>query len=302
MPVLVLYFAKAGEAETDFKVRSTVTFLTIVDRQVSIIVDEGITAAHVDRLATLGVDVFEPTLLDSIRKVVDTIPAESVVSRNSLPLPDPHYDEFRRTILDLRKRVGAIEESPITIVCSPGNAEKAMSLVRYLVDSVGVSRDQVEIVFGIEEDKMTAANNPIIEALKAKMADRNNLMRRATYRISLEPKLSADHTIFELEPATSPSQVHSWRLIIENSAGEIIKRFEGNQAPKPMITWDWRDETNQLIEPDTYFYYLQWKESADSDWEPPEGKLIKRPIVVNLDNQKPRFLLTRHNYVLTLPP
>ncbi|MDZ7262560.1 MAG: type IX secretion system membrane protein PorP/SprF [candidate division KSB1 bacterium] len=282
----VFRFDGTSATEANFTVRSSVNTLNMTVAYDSIFVDQGITPQTLDELANYGVNLFEKDVLQTIRKGAE-VTKQSLGKGNMPPSSDPYFDEYKKKILDQIKIYGV--DLDIEIMSPPGTGEKAIAFLNYLVDSVGVSSDRVRIFFSQNGDNQSSGS--LVEALKAKMADVKGTMKRVVFVVPERPEFSTDHTVFEIIPTRSSQPIFSWRLIIENSNQEVIKSFGGNRF-KSRISWDWKDNNNQYIRHDNYYWYFQWKEKSSSDWKPSRDKVKKEKLSVVGDEIKKKLFLS----------
>jgi len=97
--------------------------------------------------------------------------------------------------------------------------------------------------------------------------------------------LESKQTVFHVTPIIKRrynriSEIKSWKLIIKNSKGIIVKQFFNSGNPPAMVTWDWRTDRGNLIGVGKYSFFLQWKDRRNRTRRAPEqflhvSKLIR---------------------------
>jgi outer membrane protein OmpA-like peptidoglycan-associated protein len=63
---------------------------------------------------------------------------------------------------------------------------------------------------------------------------------------------SADRVLSIYPQAEAPAGVLSWKLLVRNAQGELVRSWEGNGQPKKIIQWDGADAQGRLVPHGTY--------------------------------------------------
>lgn len=77
----------------------------------------------------------------------------------------------------------------------------------------------------------------------------------------------------------------NWKLVITDCLEKEVKTFIGKGKVPDAITWDWLDDSGQLIKPDIYYYCVHW-ENKTGHWHKTQSKMfsvVKISRTLNID-------------------
>ncbi|MBN1351584.1 type IX secretion system membrane protein PorP/SprF [candidate division KSB1 bacterium] len=263
-------FVSPRSIDAFFTVDAKFDKLTITRKWVSIVANKGVTIDDIDALKKYKVNIFDDESRKSFIKNAQQISGRDLTNYERVELDDTflqHKALLRKLVAQKRAKLGR-QDVPIKIMAPPGTGTRAIGLLGFIVDSLQIPSDSVNIVFtpgadGEDQKKF----EEILEQLRAKIADRRGLMRKVQINIIADETLSHDTAVFEAKRrVASASSVHSWRLTIKKG-DDIVSTLAGTSDPK-RITWNWRDKQKKRIRQGKYKYYLEWKNKALSGWEP----------------------------------
>ena len=96
----------------------------------------------------------------------------------------------------------------------------------------------------------------------------NQAIRLVEHYVEAEPE-----TIwFDVYDGRFRNRNSEWMVIITNSKGEIIRQLQ-NKGLVTQISWDLRDQQNQLVGPGVYTYHIEWRDSNGNIRRSPAQKL-----------------------------
>lgn len=252
-----------------FDIEAKFDNLTIIRKGVSIVANKGVSIEDIETLNKYQVNLFdENSRRDFIQKAQKIRGSDAAYEHMKL---DKAYDRYKKLLKEMvQKKRAALgrRDVPIKIITPPGTGSRAVALLGFIVDSLGIPSDSVNIVFTPGYgNKGKNKFEEILEQLRAKMADKRELMKKVQINVISDESLSEDTAVFEAKRRiASANPVHSWRLIIKK-ADETVIALGGSKDPK-RIDWDWRDKQNKRIRQGTYTYYIQWKDERLGAWKP----------------------------------
>ena len=86
------------------------------------------------------------------------------------------------------------------------------------------------------------------------------------------------------------SGIRQWALLIKDSQGKLVKKFQGNNEPPEVVSWDWRTDDDAIVGVGKYRYFLEWKDKKNQVQHSAERILevtkTIREISVNFTKQK----------------
>lgn len=279
--------------DADFRIGSSVTSLNIIEKRITIIVEKGIRQRDLDGLKNYNLDVFDREALESIKDSAEVVDIHSVGDRTGAQLDDASYKYYKKTVVAMveeqRRKTGRVD-FPVDIDSPPGTGERALALLNFLVDSLGISSKNVKIVYSPNYSNPNKSYGlRILNEIKKNMGKNDSTRSKIEFKMVGEPLLSEDQTIFRIQRLRSSKPVHSWRILIK-SGRKTIKRIVGIKEAKT-VAWDWKDDDGKLVNEGEYFYTFQWKDKAIARWKPAKPK--RRMLIVDKEVQLERITLTR---------
>ncbi|MDZ7262386.1 MAG: type IX secretion system membrane protein PorP/SprF, partial [candidate division KSB1 bacterium] len=262
------------ELQPRFFVYSSVNTLEIVDKKITRIIEKGITANELSYLAAFELDFLDSSKVDTPSQF-NTRPIEGFYPE--VKFQGNFTKSYRNTlnkILNLMKEKNDLETYIITNV---GASNRALGMYNYFLNNPNISKEQVKIVapayWGkpdslVKVRQLTPESIPPIETLTV---------------------ISHDSTVFHIVPIYFDDYQKDWSLRIFNSSGELIKQFKGQGKVPTEITWNWRKDDGEFIEPDLYYYRFQWRDAGDqiqqSNPRIIDVKKIKRELTVRITKE-----------------
>ncbi|MBN2088175.1 type IX secretion system membrane protein PorP/SprF [candidate division KSB1 bacterium] len=281
--------------DSDFEIAADIEYLNIAERKLTVEADREITLRDLDALAEYKLDIFDQGSLAKIRDSARVVDVSGMKSVPHNKIYDDAYLLYRATLIEMVKdqilKKGTTNFD-VEILSLPGTGDRAISLFNFVVDSLGIPNDRVNIIFTndyINQPQNSLANNPIIEAIRVQKQISTSKMKQVTVKLENDPILTADYTTFKIRRMRASRKLTTWRVVIEHE-GKIIQKISGVNEPHD-VTWDWRDEDGKLIPPGEYFYYFQWKDELLGPWKP--EKIKSRLIIVEKRSRNERIFLTK---------
>lgn len=291
--MLSLSYRFSEPIDADFDILASVEHLNIIEKRVTVEADKGIGLADINALQEYHLDIFDEQSLQRIKDSSRVADITSVNNRKHAQLDDASYKYYKQTLTEMIER--KIEKTGgktfnVDIDSPPGTGRKALALLNYLVDTLGIASENVKIVFSQDYTNQNPNYlNPILEAIKTSKQDAKSKMKRVKVPLPGKTIVSDDQTVFRIRRLRSTKPVHSWRIIIENSHKEI-KKIVGVKEPSD-VAWDWKNEKDRLVDAGDYFYYFQWKHKMSGDWKPAKPK--KKLLFVDKEVQDELIFLTK---------
>ncbi len=102
--------------------------------------------------------------------------------------------------------------------------------------------------------------------------------------------LSQDDIDFRIFSVGKDDYSAPWSLDILDASGSTVRSFTGTGAVPPVISWDWRDGSGNIIEPGWYTYVFRWRGSGGGSMETPRGRIYvkknKKDILIELTRKR----------------
>ncbi|MFQ5631410.1 MAG: type IX secretion system membrane protein PorP/SprF [bacterium] len=160
------------------------------------------------------------------------------------------YAQYYRSLLQIVS--SQLRENPgasFRILVAEGKERAAIALLQSMQNELNVQPGRISMA-RIPDSSTTAG------------------LSRSLPKPGIKVELSAPANVFELKIRWKRSymrapRVKSWRLLIQNRAGDTIKIFRGSGEVPGQVRWDWKDEIGHLVAPGMYSYFLQWTDQAD---------------------------------------
>lgn len=169
------------------------------------------------------------------------------------PLPQIDFDVYRAKfdsiIQSIAEKLTADKTLSLRVIASKRKARLAMSFCEYLHQNYDIRASQLEYGHVNYDSTQTTYQNG------ANGADLNRTSK----------SLSSESTLFIINPIIKRKYnrvtgIKSWKLVIRNTKGEVVKSFEGVNEPPASIHWDWRTEDGRILEVGRYTYFLEWRD------------------------------------------
>ena len=252
-----------------FDIEAKFDDLTINRKWVSIIANKGVTTKDIDALDKYQMNLFDEDSRKRFMQDAQKIRgSDAAYERMKLDKTLDHYKKLLKEMVEKKRTALGRKNIPIKIVTPPGTGSRAVSLLGFIVDSLQIPSDSVNLVFTSGYGKSDKSKfEEILEQLRARMADTRKLMKNVQINLISDESLSEDVAVFEAKHrVASANPVHSWRLVIKK-ADETVIVLAGPKDPE-RIVWDWQDKKNKRIRRGKYTYYLQWKDEFLGSWKP----------------------------------
>jgi hypothetical protein len=291
--LLSLAYCFSEPIDADFDILASVEHLNVIEKRITVEADKGIQLEDINSLAEYHLDIFDETSLERIKDSSKVADITSVGDRSGAQLDDASYKYYKQTLTEMieQKIVQTGGKTfKVDIDSPPGTGKRALALLNYLVDTLGIASENVNIVFSPDYTNHDPNYiNPILEAIKTSKQDADSKMKRVKVALPGKTLVSDDQTLFRIRRLRSTKPVHSWRIIIENNQ-KVIKKIIGVKEPRE-IAWDWKDEGDHLVDVGEYFYSFQWKDTMSGDWKPSRPK--KKLLFVDKEVQDENIFLTK---------
>lgn len=200
------------------------------------------------------------------------------------PLPKIDFDPFLNKYLEqstfLGQRLQADSELKLRIIVAQ-DSEKYQRLARsysdYFQENFDIRSSQLEYGYALF-DTVVAANskhseNPYYQS--------NKITNQITHFV-IKPIISRKYN--------RVSGIRQWALLIKDSQGKLVKKFQGNNEPPEVVSWDWRTDDDAIVGVGKYRYFLEWKDKKNQVQHSAERILevtkTIREISVNFTKQK----------------
>ncbi|MCI0511786.1 type IX secretion system membrane protein PorP/SprF [candidate division KSB1 bacterium] len=291
--LLGLAYRFSDPIDADFEIMSSVDFLNVSETFLTVEADRGIELKDLNALEEYSLDIFDRESLERLKDSANVVEVRDLNNRQSAQLDQASYKYYKKTLVDMiEKKIAQTggRAFKVEIMSPPRTGNRALALLNFVVDTLGMPAENVHIVFTQDYSKPQKTNgSSIIEAIKTQKQDANTKMKRVKVEIQGSSKLSEDQTVFKVRRLRSTKPVHSWRVVIERN-DRIIKKIVGVKEPNE-VPWDWKDEEDLLVQPGEYFYYFQWKDKMLGTWTPSSPR--KKVILVEKDSRRERIFLTK---------
>lgn len=291
--LLSLAYRFSDPIDADFDILASVEQLNVIEKRIIVEADKGIELKDIDALAEYHLDIFDAESLERIKDSSQVADVSNVGDRSGAQLDDASYKYYKQTLTEMIEQKIAQtggKTFKVDIDSPPGTGKRALALLNYLVDTLGIASENVNIVFSPDYTNHDPNYlNPVLEAIRTSRQDGDSKMKRIKVPIPGKTKVSDDQTVFRIRRLRSTKPVHSWRIIIENSQKEI-KKIIGVNEPRE-VAWDWKDEAEHLVDKGEYFYSFQWKDKMSGDWKPARAK--KKVLFVDKEVQEEYIFLTK---------
>jgi len=264
--------------ESRFVVCSSVNALEILEKQITRVIDDSLTEEEITSLT-----YFELGTLDSNKtssplyfktKSLDAYYPDIRSVGNFTPI-------YKTTIDSIIHQMKRNEETKLEIISTKGVTKRATGIQNYLLKAKGVSQKQVAVTTPVYDDN----------------ADSLRIYRKISKHAILSKEfltvLSHESTTFHIIPIYMNDYQNNWSLCIYNSSGEVVREFSGHGTIPEKINWDWRYENGSFIEPDLYYYSIEWfDENGQLQQSNPriiDVQKIKRNLTITVTKRK-KFL------------
>ncbi len=290
---LAYRFAKPDDGE--FEIAADIEYLNIAERKLTVEADRGITLRDLDALEEYKLDIFDQGSLARIRDSARVVDVSGMKAKPHNQMYDDAYKLYRATLIQMVKDQISIKGTTnfdVEILSLPGTGDRAVNLFNFVIDSLSIPEDRVNIIFTNDyanQSQKAITSNPIIEAIRTQKQLSSGKMKHVTVKLENDAILTSDYTTFRITRNRSGRKIVTWRVVIEHD-GKIIQKISGVNEPHD-VTWDWRDENNNLIAHGEYFYYFQWKDEMLGPWKP--EKVKPRMILVEKRSRNERIFLTK---------
>jgi hypothetical protein len=197
---------------------------------------------------------------DPVNTYYTFVPVEVTTSLPKIDF-DPFIKKYRGTTDFLGKRLQANKNLSIRIVVDK-DSEKfirlAGSFSEYFQEAYRISASKLEYGYAIFDSANVRETN-------GDYYHNSNKINSPVTHFIIRPIISRKYNRIK--------GIKSWALAIENSRGEVIRKFQGNNEPPAAISWDWTTRTGAIIEVGKYSYYLEWTDKRNKERRSPKRVL-----------------------------
>ncbi|RMF61306.1 MAG: type IX secretion system membrane protein PorP/SprF [Calditrichaeota bacterium] len=236
--------ARSESEEARFYLYPTVNKLEIVEKRLTRVVDSDLDAEALAQLSK-----FDLGVLDSSRAETSSPFKKAPINIDGVPavMETNMSHDYLQFVHEVAEDMTENQRLKTTIV-APKTAYLRAARLRKLFSPDSLIQTKLkfaEPVFASRTDSLYASQ----KLENAAFSPRETLV-----------SLSAPGTAFQIIPISITSPPASWRVVVENKLGQVVKQFDGKGAPPSQVEWDWRDSSGQLIGPGLYSCYLTWRD------------------------------------------
>ncbi|MFQ5629559.1 MAG: hypothetical protein ACE5I1_12420 [bacterium] len=183
------------------------------------------------------------------------------------PLPKIDFDPFLQNYWDktefLGKKLQENDKLKLRIIVSR-DSEKYQRLARsfsdYFQQKYDINVLRIEYGYAIFDSVRTTKAN----STGGLFYQSNNIKSQVTHFI-VKTIISRKYNRI--------SGIRQWALLIQDSRGSLVKKFQGNDVPPDLISWDWTTQTGDIVGVGNYTYFLEWKDKNNQTRRSPKRVL-----------------------------
>jgi hypothetical protein len=212
--------------------------------------------AEIPNSALKSLTEVELALHDSALSWLDLYEHGYTLSQNfgSLISSAKYSQKYKGWLADnlLSKKIDSLR-----FITDPNSMQRAISLRNFLVDHAPFLDQQLEIKPMTHE----ALTKEIEPEILHRLTEQQNYI------------LNPESVAFQISALKMQKYRGTWKLVISDYADHEIKAFVINGHVPDTIPWDWRDNDGNLIKPDVYYYYIQWKNKT-GQWQKTQPRMF----------------------------
>ena len=221
----------------------------------------------------------------------------SVVDDPEISLHEERYEQYREDLKDLITG-NSFDKNKTIAISYPDDitAERALRIKNYLIQDLGLKEENIKIYKELRKILNDSLRQVRVDSMKylIKNSFTNDKSRFIKIESPWTERLVPHKIVFHITNVRIRS-VREWRIVIRNTANEVIRVINGYHQIPDVVEWDGFTNEGILAKVGNYYYQFQYSTSGNR-WLPkkPENRRMvfintTRERIVEFNSQDKKF-------------
>ena len=238
-----------------------------------------ISEKHITRKADddIPVEFIRRNYREIFEESEDTQPAEREATvfypDTSHVLLGTYTSQYRSSLDSLSLAMGGNESMRTRIYSDSDDMPRAENIREFIAAGGGLSPSRIIIT---PRDSLPVGTTDLVETSQSDTSTVEMVDLSMIGRTEIRTELSEEAVVFRVLTPGSNNYHGSWSLEIEDRERTSVRSIPGSGGVPDRLTWDWRDDDGELVDPGWYSALLRWEDNSGRPRISRSGSLFVR--------------------------